>query len=209
MMSISTVPNRLVVLLIQNLVRFWHHCAYFLIASPEVSKMKLAAFGISLFLAIGSLLSAQESVKVGKEHAFLAEAEGEWSVSIASPDGDMTGKCVYKMAHNGIWLTSQLEMKMGEGPFTGTGLDSYDPIKKKFVAIWVDSMSATPMMLEGDRSSDGKKITMTGKGPAPDGTSTSYKTETEYVSKDKHVFKMWVGTTTGEPIMVAKYERKK
>jgi len=64
-------------------------------------------------------------------------------------------------------------------------------------------------MLEGDRSSDGKKITMTGKGPAPDGTSTSYKTETEYVSKDKHVFKMWVGTTTGEPMMVAKYERKK
>ena len=171
--------------------------------------MKLAAFGISLFLTIGSLLSAQESVKAGKEHAFLAEAEGEWSVSIASPDGDMTGKCVYKMAHNGIWLTSQLEMKMGEGSFTGTGLDSYDPIKKKFVAIWVDSMSASPLMLEGDRSSDGKKITMTGKGPAPDGTSTSYKTETEYLSKDKHVFKMWMGTTTGEPMMVAKYERKK
>ena len=171
--------------------------------------MKFAALAIGLFLASGSLLFAQESVKAGKEHAFLAEAEGDWSVSIASPDGDMTGKCVYKMAHNGIWLTSRLEMKMGEGPFTGTGLDSYDPIKKKFVAIWVDSMSATPLILEGDRSSDGKKITMTGKGPAPDGTSTSYKTETEYVSKDKHIFKMWMGTTSGEPMMVANYERKK
>jgi hypothetical protein len=52
-------------------------------------------------------------------------------------------------------------------------------------------------------------ITMTGKGPSPDGTTTDYKTETEYVSKDKHVFKMWMGTTTGEPMMVATYERKK
>ena len=171
--------------------------------------MKLAALGISLLLTFGSLLCAQEAVKPGKEHAFLAEAEGDWSVSIASPGGDMTGKCVYKMAHNGIWLTSQLEMKMGDGPFTGTGLDTFDPIKKKFTSIWVDSMSATPVILEGERSPDGKKITMMGKGPAPDGTSTQYKTETEYVNKDKHIFKMWMGTTTGEPMMVATYERKK
>ena len=171
--------------------------------------MKLVAFGICLFLTMGSFLAAQESIKPSKEHAFLAETEGEWTVSIASPGGDMKGKCVYKMAHNGLWLTSHLEMKMGEGPFSGTGLDSYDPIKKKFVSIWVDSMSAAPLILEGDKSSDGKKVTMIGKGPAPDGTSTSYKTETEYVSKDKHIFKMWMGPTTGEPMMVATYERKK
>ena len=171
--------------------------------------MKLVVLGICLLWSVGSSLYAQDSVKPSKEHAFLAETEGDWSVSIASPGGDMTGKCVYKMAHNGIWLTSQLDMKMPDGAFTGTGLDSYDPIKKKYVAIWVDSMSATPLLLEGDRSADGKKITLTGKGPSPDGTSTAYKTETEYVNKDKHVFKMWMGTTTGEPMMVATYERKK
>jgi hypothetical protein len=152
---------------------------------------------------------AQETLKPGAEHAFLAETEGDWIVTMSSPGGDITGKGSYKMAHSGLWLTSQLEMKMPEGPFTGTGLDSYDPVKKKFVAIWVDSMSATPIILEGDRSADGKKVTMTGKGPGADGTSTAYKTETEYVSKDKHVFKMWMGTTTGEPMMVATYVRKK
>ena len=171
--------------------------------------MKIVAHVLCLLLCLGSSLAAQEATKPGKEHAFLAEAEGEWSVKIASPGGDMTGKCVYKMAHNGIWLTSHLDMKMPEGPFTGQGLDTFDPIKKKFVAIWVDSMSAAPLILDGDRSPDGKKITMTGKGPGPDGKSTDYKTETEYVSKDKHVFKMWMGTTTGDPMMVATYERKK
>ena len=171
--------------------------------------MKLAVLGICVLFSCATSIVAQESIKPSAEHAFLAETEGEWNVTMASPGGELTGKGSYKMAHNGIWLTSQLEMKMPDGPFSGSGLDSYDPVKKKFVAIWVDSMSATPITLEGDRSSDGKKITMTGKGPAPDGTLTTYKTETEYVSKDKHVFKMWMGTTTGEPMMVATYVRKK
>lgn len=171
--------------------------------------MKMVAHALCLVLFLGSMLTAQESIKPGKEHAFLAEAEGEWSVSMASPGGDMTGKCVYKMAHKGVWLTSQLEMKMPDGPFTGQGPDTLDPIKKKFTAVWVDSMSATPVILEGDRSPNGRKITMAGKGPAPDGTSANYKTETEYLSKDKHVFKMWMGATTGDPLTVATYERKK
>lgn len=171
--------------------------------------MKFATIGLCYLLFVSSTLLAQESIKPGKEHAFLAETEGEWTVTIESPGGDMTGKCVYKMAHNGVWLTSELDMKMPEGPFTGQGLDTFDPNKKKFVSVWVDSMSATPVILEGNRSADGKKITMTGKGPAPDGTSTDYKTETEYVSKDKHIFKMWMGTTSGDPMMVATYTRKK
>ena len=171
--------------------------------------MKVIAHALFLLMYLGSALYAQDAIKPGKEHALLAESEGEWSVTIASPGGDMTGKCVYKMAHNGVWLTSQLEMKMPDGPFTGQGLDTFDPNKKKFVAVWVDSMSATPLILEGDRSPDGKKITMTGKGPAPDGSSVNYKTEMEYVSKDKHVFKMWMGAPTGDPMMVATYERKK
>ena len=150
---------------------------------------------------------AQEMMKPGPEHKFLAESEGEWTVKM---DGvEDSGKATYKMAHGGLWLTSSLDMKMPFGPFTGQGLDSYDPGKKKFTAIWVDSMSATPIILSGERSQDGKKITMTGKGPAPDGSLTDYKTETEYVSKDKHIFKMWMSDLAGPPMMVATYERKK
>ncbi|MDX1930334.1 MAG: DUF1579 family protein, partial [Pirellulaceae bacterium] len=135
--------------------------------------MKLVVLGIGLVLTLANSLVAQETLKPGAEHAFLAETEGDWIVTMSSPGGDITGKGSYKMAHNGLWLTSQLEMKMPDGPFTGTGLDSYDPVKKKFVAIWVDSMSATPIILEGDRSADGKKVTMTGKGPGADGASTT------------------------------------
>ena len=80
---------------------------------------------------------------------------------------------------------------------------------KKFTGIWVDSMSVSPVMLEGERSADGKTLTMTGKGPGMDGKTTEIKTVTEYNSKDKHTFKMWMGQTTGDPVMSAVYERKK
>ncbi len=162
---------------------------------------------VALLLVL-NVASAQEMIKPGPEHKFLAETEGEWTVKMEGVE-DSVGKATYKMAHGGLWLTSTLDMKMPFGPFTGQGLDSYDPVKKKFTAIWVDSMSTTPIILSGERSQDGKKITMTGKGPAPDGSLTDYKTETEYVSKDKHVFKMWMSDLAGQPMMVATYERKK
>ena len=53
--------------------------------------MKIAAHALCLFLVVGSTLFAQESIKPGKEHSFLAEVEGEWSVTMASPGGDLTG----------------------------------------------------------------------------------------------------------------------
>jgi hypothetical protein len=168
--------------------------------------MKIAALFACLLVTFGSMLNAQDA---DKERAFLAESVGEWNVSIGTPGSEMTGTCTYKTAHNGMWLESKLDMKMPDGPFTGQGFDSYDPAKKKFVGIWVDSMSAAPLILEGTRSTDGKKVTMTGKGTAPDGAQVDCKTETEFVSKEKHVFKMWMGSTTGEPMMVATYTRKK
>lgn len=41
--------------------------------------MKFAAIGLCYLLFLGSTLFAQESIKPGKEHAFLAETEGEWN----------------------------------------------------------------------------------------------------------------------------------
>lgn len=170
--------------------------------------MKFAvAFLTGAMLFCASSLSAQ--TQPGPEHAFLAELEGTWEVKSSTPGGDMTGTATYKMKHGGLWLVSEMDAKMPEGPFTGQGLDTYDTSKKKYVSIWVDSMSSSPVTLEGDRSKDGKTLTMTGKGPGMDGNVTDFKTVTEVVSKDKHVFKMWMGDTQGDPVMTIHYTRKK
>jgi len=173
------------------------------------NRFSILAWLLAITCSLMCPALAQELVKPGAEHAFLAELVGEWTVKFETPGGEWTGKNVYKMAHGGLWLTSELDCKTPEGPFTGQGLDTYNPAKKKYVGIWVDSMSTMPIVLEGERSADGKTLTMTGKGPGMDGNPADFKTVTEYNSKDKHTFKMWMGQTTGEPMMKAVYERKK
>lgn len=149
---------------------------------------------------------AQQPVMPGKEHEFLKELVGEWDVTF---DGDMKGKSVYAMTHNGLWLESKVEMNMPQGKFTGTGLDSYDPVKKKYVAIWVDSMSTSPIVMEGDLDAKTNTMVMQGKGPDPEGKTVDYKMSTEYKDKDTHYFKMWIGNLQGDPMMSATYCRKK
>ncbi len=159
------------------------------------------------FLAIFPA-QAQEPPQPSPEHQFLAESAGDWDVTFEMEGAQMKGDSKNKMAHGGLWLSSMLEMDMGGVKFTGQGLDSYDPVRKKFVGVWVDSMTTSPIMLEGDRSKDGKTLTMTGKGPDQSGAIVDYKTETEYISKDKHIFKMWMGKTSGAESMKATYVRK-
>jgi Protein of unknown function (DUF1579) len=161
-------------------------------------------FCVLLFSASQSI--AQEPIKPGKEHAFLKEAVGEWDVTF---DGNMKGTSSYKMVHNDLWLESKVAMDMPQGKFTGQGLDSYDPVKKKYVAIWVDSMSASPIVMEGDMDAATKTLTLTGKGPDPTGKLVEYKMSTEYKDKDNHIFKMWMGDLKGDPMMTAVYKRKK
>ncbi|MEQ1828839.1 MAG: DUF1579 family protein, partial [Pirellula sp.] len=149
----------------------------------------------AVVLMLGQAVS-QDPVKPGKEHEFFKELEGDWDFSA---DGGIQGKSTYKMVHGGLWLESKIEMMMPSGKFTGQGLDGYDPVKKKYVAIWVDSMSAAPVVLEGDMDSATKTITMLGKGPNETGQIVDYKMVTHYKDKDTHHFKMWMGKLTGDP----------
>ena len=166
-------------------------------------------FVLATWLLSMGFANAQDAVQPTEEHKFLAESVGEWAVKIEMPQGDMDGVAKYKMAHGGLWLTSELEMDMPQGKFTGQGLDTYDVAKKKFVGVWVDSMTTSPLVVEGTLSADRKTLTMQGKGPGSDGQPTDYKMVTTYKDKDTHVFQMWVGTSSGEPMMTATYTRKK
>ena len=40
---------------------------------------------------------------------------------------------------------ARLESEFGGQKFQGHGMDCYDPVKKKYVGIWVDSWSTAPM----------------------------------------------------------------
>ena len=174
----------------------------------------LAALLVSAILSSAAL--AQEPAKPGPEHAILAEMEGTWDAVMHMPGAPKDapaskGTHVYKMECGGLWLTSKFEGDFGGMKFEGRGIDGYDPAKKKYTGVWVDSMSSTPLLLEGTRDEKTKVLTMTGDHPGPDGKLAKVKTKSSFKDKDHHTFTMYMVGEGGkdEEMMTIEYTRKK
>lgn len=154
---------------------------------------------------------AQEPPKPGPEHEKLKQLEGTWDAILKMGPEESKGTMTWKMDLGGLWLVSEFEGEFGGQKFTGKGLDGYDPIKKKYVGVWVDSMSTSPMIAEGTYDKDGKVQTMTGEGPGPDGKPMKHKMTTETKDKDTLLWAMFGPGPDGKegPMMSITYKRRK
>jgi hypothetical protein len=133
----------------------------------------------------------QQPPQPGPEMEKLKELVGTWDAAIKMGPQESKGKVVYKLELGGLWLVSDFEGEVEGQKFTGKGLDSYDPTKKKYVSVWVDSMTTSPLFSEGTYDKDGKVMTMTGEAPGPDGKPMKMKMVTEHKDKDTMVFTMY------------------
>lgn len=168
-------------------------------------------------LALISLLTLTTSVWAqemapGPQHKKLAELEGTWNLSIKSDGGDSKGKSTYKLECGGFWLTSDFQADMGGMKFQGKGMDGYDSAKKKYVSVWVDSLSTAPMFFEGDFDAKGEKLNMTCKSTVPGSTTPAvWRSVTTIIDKDKHTFEMYLKPEGGaeQKMMTVEYVRAK
>lgn len=165
-----------------------------------------AAVAIAALVAPG--IRAQEFPKPGPEHEMLKKWEGTWDTTMKMMGMESKGVATYKMELGGLWLVSTFEGDLGGIKFSGRGLDSYDPAKKKFVGIWVDSMSTSPMNMEGTYDKDKKTMTMVGEGPGFDGKPTKYRAVSEFKDENTVNFSMYVGDGK-EPAFTILYKRRK
>jgi hypothetical protein len=92
--------------------------------------------------------------------------------------------------------------------FTGKSLESFSPVKKKYVSIWVDSMSTAPVIMEGTYDREKKTMSMAGEGPGMDGKPTRYRSVTKMPDADTMEMTMWIGGGK-EPTFTVTYKRKK
>jgi hypothetical protein len=171
------------------------------------------------FSIIGSLLLAFATAHItalgqgatpGPEHEALKKLEGTWNAKMKMGDTESAATATYKMVCGGMWLMSDFEGSFGDQKFSGHGMDSYDPDKKKYVSVWVDSMSARPMILEGTHDKEKKTSTMTGEAMGPDGKMAKHKIVT-HMSDDDHMgFTMYIVADGQETkVMTIEYTRKK
>lgn len=168
-------------------------------------------FGIAVIFGLIAtpFAAAQEAPKPGPELEVLKKLVGTWEATMNVGGGESKGTMVYKMDLGGIWLSSTFEGSFGDMKFTGKGFDGYDPAKKKYVGIWIDSMSTAPMTLEGSYDKDKKTMTMAGEGPGMDGKTTKYKMVTEMKDDDNMVSTMHMGDGKDSVAFVITYKRKK
>jgi len=151
---------------------------------------------------------AQDFPKPGPEHELLKKMAGNWDLTLKFAGMESKGTVVYKMDLGGLWLSSKLDGETGGQKFSGRGFDGFDPNKKKYVGVWVDSMSAAPMIMEGTYDKDKKIVNMTGEGPGFDGKPTKYKSTTEIKDENTMVMSMWMGDTK-DPSFTVTFKRKK
>jgi hypothetical protein len=101
----------------------------------------------------------------GDSHKLLANWEGSWTTKTRSwmgpdtPPTESTGTCEQKMILGGHYLRQEYTGDMMGEPFNGINIMGYDNHTKKYVSIWIDSMSTGIYFFEGTASPDGKTIT--------------------------------------------------
>ncbi|PYM15918.1 MAG: hypothetical protein DME18_02940 [Verrucomicrobia bacterium] len=166
----------------------------------------LLTFAIAHISALG-----QSPPTPGPEHEALKKLEGTWNAKVKMGDEESAATATYKMVCGGMWLMSDFQGSFGDQKFSGRGLDGYDPEKKKYVSVWVDSMSTRPMFLEGTHDKEKKTTTMSGEAPGPDGKLAKHKMVTHMPDDDHMTFTMFILGTDGQEnkIMTIEYTRKK
>jgi Protein of unknown function (DUF1579) len=100
------------------------------------------------------------------QHEILMHGVGVWDATTKvwpTPDAQPVtgqGKEIDKMLEGGMWLMSRYESDFGGMKYVGEGAFGYDPIEKKYVGGWIDSMSPYMAISKGDYDAATKTMTM-------------------------------------------------
>ena len=99
----------------------------------------------------------------------------------------MQGEAVMESSMLGdLWVVNVSDHKIGGMKLKSIQMIGYDPAKKKYVGIWVDSMVNHLWNYEGTLDDSGKKLTLEAKGPSMtgDGKMVNYRDAYEFKDDD-------------------------
>ncbi len=145
-------------------------------------------------LLLGGLRAVAQppAPKPGPEHEMLHKFAGDWDCTVAFMGQESKATAHSRVILGGFWLVENFKGEFGGAPFEGRGTMGYDPVKKKYVGSWIDSMSPSLFVMEGEYDKDNKCFTETGEGPGQDGKLMKMKNHYEFKDADTIVFTMYM-----------------
>ena len=163
---------------------------------------------VTMAVVLTGSAAAQMPPKPGPEHKFLQRQVGTWETTMKAGGMEHKGTVTFKMELGGLWLVGSMESDLGGQKFAGKSMDTYDARKKKYVSVWFDSMSTTPLTMEGGYDKENKTVTMVGDGVGMDGKPARWKSVSSMKDDDTIDMSMYVGDGK-EPMFTLTYKRKK
>jgi hypothetical protein len=150
------------------------------------------------------------------EHKLLHKDVGTWDAEITLFPGEgvepvkSKGSEKCELLMGGMWLVSRFEGEMAGMKFAGAGTFGYDPIEKKYVGTWADSMSPHLMTIRGDYDAATRTMTSTGEGKEPSGQTYQSKLISRYLDDGTRTFEMHMRGPDGKftKMMEIKYKRR-
>ena len=132
----------------------------------------------------------------GEPHKQFASLAGSWTTTTKSwmepgkPPMESTGSAEMKMLLDGRFLYQEFTGEMMGQPFSGVGIDAYDNLRKRYVTVWLDTMSTGVFTMEGTASADGKTITLKGQHGEPGGGHMTHRAIWKLVDANTQIFEM-------------------
>jgi len=145
-------------------------------------------------------------------HKELKKFTGTWDATVTMQGGEPSkGVETNTLVCNGLWLLTQFKGEFQGSRFQGHGIMGYDPQKKKFVSVWVDSMTSSISLGEGTMDPETKALTTVMDGPGPDGGIVQQKTIETWKDKNHRsvVFAMPLASGKDATTMTIEYQRRK
>ncbi len=174
-------------------------------------------------LTVATLLLSANLIHAEKQHTdprqVLANEVGTWDAESKfwmSPDGKpMVSKAVETNTMLGDnWILSTFKSNLGDEPFEGRGQFGYDPVSKKYIGTWIDTMSPYLGVMEGTLDESNGVLTMmsTARDPQTGKKSTS-KLVSSFSDDNHKKFEMFAPVAGKEgkwwKVMEVNYARRK
>lgn len=108
----------------------------------------------------------------GPQHELLKSQVGSWAIKntlYMGPGDPQVSQATAEVTTllGGRFIQEKYSGSMMGMPFQGIGLTGYDNVRKKYVGAWMDSLSTSIMLVEGNADASGKTITWTGSTTDP------------------------------------------
>lgn len=177
------------------------------------------AFGtVGVLLVLQSVRGQEQPVSpLTQKHELLKQDVGTWDTSIkiwTAPGAEpiaSQGQETSELLPGGLWLVTRFEGTMANTPCVGAGTWGYDPIEKKYVGTWVDSMTPHITYITGDYDPETKTMTHTSEGRDPaTGEKFTRKSTLRYMDDGTRLVEAYATGPDGHSwkMMEVRYKRR-